>query len=366
MDARIVRGGGIGRHLTGHLSALSAYGVGLRCAVQTDRDREVVIAHAPQAETFVFPWPIYSFGEQFFGSSLARLGMGAPYWFPHYNVPLLFSAPFIVSVHDLTQFKFTSPDWPSAKVRAATFVLRSALRRARLIICVSEHSANEVAAFNVDTAAKIRVVPNPLVGQWAPSPAVERRQFQLDEVGGRYILLVGNKKRHKNFGLALRILKELAPRYPDLRLVVIGRSEESWDLEVKLWAKATGLSKRLLDLEAVPDAALAKWYSCAEALLMPSYAEGFGLPPLEAMASGTPVVCSTAGALPETVGSAALLVDPDDLQGWVEQIESLLANEERRQNLIIAGARHIKKFAPKSSGTAFVQHVLDAFGAGKH
>jgi glycosyltransferase involved in cell wall biosynthesis len=135
--------------------------------------------------------------------------------------------------------------------------------------------------------------------------------------------VVANRKPHKNIELAVEVLARLLKQHPTLTLVVAGERFPHWDRTVAHAARL-GLADRIVDVQTLDDARLAALYAGAACFLMPSRYEGFGLPVLEAMASGTPAVVARATSLPEVVGDAALLADPDDVDAFTAAVASVL------------------------------------------
>lgn len=194
--------------------------------------------------------------------------------------------------------------------------LKRALARADVIVCISEctrRDAREVLGLGDD---RLRTVP---LGVRPPDPAAltpaavdaVRRRHGLD---APYLFYAGSLSPRKNIPLLLRALQALGARIPHRLVVTAGKS---WrDRAVFDTVRQLGLDDRFVRLGAVDEADLAALYAGADAFVFPSLYEGFGLPVLEAMACGCPVICSNASALPEAAGDAALLVDPADVEAW--------------------------------------------------
>ncbi|HEY0150735.1 MAG TPA: glycosyltransferase family 1 protein [Longimicrobium sp.] len=281
------------------------------------------LGEAGRAEVVPFAHHYYSPAAQLQWMALGARGALAADagFFPHYDVPLGGPLPpSLVTVHDLAQFRLTTL-FPAWKRALGGVVLRAAVRRARRVVADSRFTRDDLAARFPGAAAKLEVVPLGVGGDVtarAPSEDAVRRVAAL----APFLLVVGNQKPHKNLRAALQVLARLRAEQPGLRLVVAGRHYPGVEpLDAR--ARELGLGDAVTDLGAVDDDLLRALYARAECLLFPSYFEGFGLPVLEAMAWGLPVVASNRASIPEAVGDAGLMADPDDWDALAEAVRSL-------------------------------------------
>jgi glycosyltransferase involved in cell wall biosynthesis len=170
--------------------------------------------------------------------------------------------------------------------------------------------------------------------------AAVRSQFHLPD---HFILSVGTLEPRKNYATLLHTLFRLQKKGSHLKLVLAGK--KGWLFQNFFQQlHQLGLQDRVLLLDFVPEEDLPALYSAADLFVFPSLYEGFGLPVLEAMACGTPVVCSNAASLPEVCGKAAWLVDPMDVEGWADAIETILADRARGQEMRGLGFQQAKRF----------------------
>jgi glycosyltransferase involved in cell wall biosynthesis/GT2 family glycosyltransferase len=245
----------------------------------------------------------------------------------------------VLVIHDLASLRH--PEWYSASF--ATYhrhVLPLIARRARRVIVPSEFSRREVADGLGLDAERIAVVHNGVDERFSPSADSEpvRRVYGLDKP---YVLLMGTRIARKN----LAALAEAARRLRELGIgLVSAGSTRHYTRE--------GRTPPMQALGYVDDRHLPGLYTGAVALAMPSLYEGFGLPALEAMASGVPVVASNRTALPETCGSAALLVDPDDEGALADALMRLASDEGLRRALVTAGLERSSQFSWDRAATA--------------
>lgn len=284
-----------------------------------------------RAEVVPFAHHYYSAAAQLRWRALgARGALAADVgFFPHYDVPLGGPLPpSLVTVHDLAHFRLAGL-FPAWKRALAGVVLRRAVSRARRVVTISRFTHDDLAARFPAAARKLEVVAQGVGGDFAarvPSDAALRQAESL----APFLLVVGNRKPHKNLEASLRVLARLRAEQPALRLVAAGK-HQAGDEPLSTRARALGLEDAVVDLGGMDDDVLRALYGRAECLLFPSYFEGFGLPLLEAMACGLPVVASNRASIPEAVGDAGLMVDADDWDAMAGAVRSLRAGPLREE-----------------------------------
>jgi glycosyltransferase involved in cell wall biosynthesis len=250
-------------------------------------------------------------------------------WAPETVLPRRIGVPTVVTVHDLAPLLFSGSKPPAVEREFHTAIPRS-VRSATRVICVSETTARDVAFhWGVEGAA---VIGNGVDGSFAPGDPEAERRWAAQELGveGPFVLHVGSLEPRKG----LDVLIAAAASEPGWRLVLAGRPGHEGE-RIAAAARAAG-AILLPDLD---DPALARLYRAAEVVAVPSLYEGFGMVPLEAMASGTPaVVAASAGALAEVAGEAALTVAERTPEAW---IAAIAAARGRRDELAGAGLRQV-------------------------
>ncbi len=264
---------------------------------------------------------------------------------PHYVYPIMLPCPGVVTVHDCIHLRFPGQLPNPAAALYARFMIRRAVRSANRVITVSEATrADLVELVNADPA-KIEVIPHGC----DPFFLAEVDAEELETVRSRhglerpFLLSVTNIKPHKNLKRLLESFAQLAGEYTDLDLVIAGGNlEEHPNLE-KVCAECS-LEGRVRSLGFLPKSDLRALYHLARIFVFPSLYEGFGLPPLEAMACGTAVVASRSSAIPEVVGHSGLLVNPFRVDSIAEAIRSLLENDSYRRALGSQGRRRAREF----------------------
>jgi len=283
--------------------------------------------------------------------------------FPHFNVPIFCPTKFVVTIHDLILTKFPtlrattlSPVIYKIKNWAYKAVIWLAVRRAKKIIAVSQFTKNDVARQFKVKLEKIIVtyegVANLAKGRDSLFAVKfnDKKMLLSYNISSPFLLYVGNAYPHKNLEGLIRVFTKLNKTQPKLRLVLVGK-EDYFYKQVKNYAIQLGLWQEdnpdspILFPGYVPDAELEVLFKQAIAYVFPSFYEGFGLPPLEAMAKGCPVVSSNRASMPEILGKAAVYFDPKDEKAMQSQIERVIKNKDLRQDLIKKGYRQVKKYS---------------------
>ena len=260
---------------------------------------------------------------------------------PHYIVPFSLRIPLIVTVHDIIHLVFPKNflhQW------FARMQIGYAVRSARVIITPSAFSKNELARYFPGAEGKTIPILHGLEPAFSPNPiegeAEIKQKLNLPE---RYLFYVGNHKSHKNLGSLLEICREIFREDKEVVLCVTGEKEDEGGSLYKT-AVRLGVEQRLRFLGTLENDALRVFYRNALCFIFPSLYEGFGFPPLEAMACGTPVVAFRVASLPEVVGEGGILVPKGDMKGFYEAIQTLLKEDGMRRTWMEKGLNQAKKF----------------------
>jgi glycosyltransferase involved in cell wall biosynthesis len=259
---------------------------------------------------------------------------------PHFNAPFFWGRKLIVTIHDLTPLRFPQQYSPAARAYFQIMVKRAS-RRAEAVFAVSQFTAQSLIEMGIP-GEKIRVIYNGV--DPPPEAPSERERSFLEKYNLRdYLLYCGNVRFHKNVALLVRLIRELQKYFPGLKLVIAGAVDPDYQ-EFQLELSKTDPELVLL-LGYVNPEELGTLYKNALLFLFPSLSEGFGIPPLEAMSYGLPVVASNCTSLPEVLGDAALLLPPYDLNAWVEGVKSILLNPSSRESLKVKGLQRWRLFS---------------------
>jgi glycosyltransferase involved in cell wall biosynthesis len=264
------------------------------------------------------------------------------YHFPNFTIPPLSRGRKVVTIHDMSFMRF--PEFTEERnLRHLSAVIHRTAAQADAIITVSHFSASEV-----ETLLKVpREKIHPIHLGVSPSytrPSADRQDALRHRYGLRrpYLLTVGTLEPRKNLPFLVDVFEHLKTFDGDL--VIAGM--RGWKYEPILESLRTSAhSARIRYLEYVDEADLPALYAGAELFVLTSHYEGFGLPPLEAMACGTPVISSSGGSLAEVLGQAAVTVPVFDRQAWVLAITDLLGNAAQRGALTQAGLQHAARFS---------------------
>jgi len=338
IDARMLNSSGIGTYLRNVLPRLLPLFRGGRVDLVGD-----------PAELSRHPWacrdtvsvvdcrsPIFSLDEQLRLPRLIRGDTGL-FWSPQFNIPLLFRGRLLVTIHDVMHLAI--PRYmPGAHKRLYARALLAAVRlKADAVICNSRFTADELMRLVGVQASRIEVV----------HLGVDEAWFSIDK-GTRpherpYFVFVGNVKPHKNIAGLIRAFREVSERIPH-DLLIVGKKEGFVTGDRSVESEAAALGGRVTFTGLVDDALLRRYVACAEALVLPSFYEGFGLPPLEAMACGCPVVVTASASLPEVCGDAALYCDPNDVADIAAKMLLLVTNADLRAQLREKGAARARQF----------------------
>jgi len=268
---------------------------------------------------------------------------------PHYVRPLLCTIPSVVTIHDCIHLLFPQYLPNRMAFRYARFVMGSAIRNSSIVFTVSEASRADILRFYPSTdPAKVHVVPNAIDAELLvdPGEAERERVRERYQIRGRFVLFAGNVKPHKNLERLIRAFARVRCQEgnEDLRLVVIG-DDVSRYASLRRTADEAGVRQEVRFFGFVPHETLAALYRMATVFAFPSLYEGFGLPPLEAMACGTPVVTSRISSLPEVVGDGALLVDPYNEDDIAQGIARVLDDEDLRARLVERGLERAASYS---------------------
>lgn len=256
-------------------------------------------------------------------------------WSPGNTGPLAVTDQVVV-IHDVGVF--TNPDsYNSNFVRWYRMLLPRLAQKAKKIITVSEFSKREIEKYLNVSHGKVAVIPGGVSGNFKPADKKTTIKFKKDKgLPLHFVLWLASRAPHKNFSGIIKAWEFLCKKneIEDVWLVIAGGIHQTLNEDT---CGSLGELKNVLEIGYVSDEDLPLLYNSAEALVFPSFYEGFGLPPLEAMACGTPVVVSRAASLPEVVGDAGIYVNPNDIEDIARGINIVIKDNELRDKMVEYG-----------------------------
>ncbi|MGZ8202602.1 MAG: glycosyltransferase family 4 protein [Burkholderiales bacterium] len=352
IDARMLGHSGIGVYLTNVLRGVLQRCVELQPVMLVlPKERERALALSNDAAQVV-SWAAtpLSVGEFRMPPVATRHDI---WWSPHFNVPLLSAVPLVVTLHDLLPLAPMEFGGAWHKRLAVRTWLRAIRARARRVICVSEFTRQEAIRVARLEPCRMDVIHLGVDRAWAP------RAKTPASGATPYLLFVGLVKPHKNLLGLLRAFETIAPAVPH-RLVVIGRQSGLREVDHAAIDLARRLAPRVELREDIAQTQLVERVAGADLLVQPSFHEGFGLPPLEAMAAGTPVLVARAGAMPEICGDAAQYCDPRSPADIARRIVELLGNPALRTRMRELGLARARTFTWERCAQATSEILLAA------
>ncbi|TKJ34736.1 glycosyl transferase family 1 [bacterium (candidate division B38) B3_B38] len=285
------------------------------------------------------------------------------YFSPHYVFPLLIPCRAIVTIHDVIHLLFPENLPRKGAYYYARFMIGRALAKAEKVVAVSHHSRADIQRLFPGYASRIEVIHNGIDPRFFRQPSENellrvKRKFQIDYP---CILFVGNLKPHKNLTNLLKAFALLRGRRErGLKLVVAG-AERDKSPHMRETIDRLSLGAEVRFLGYVNKEELCCLYHLAELFAFPSFYEGFGLPPLEAMACGTPVIASNLSSLPEVLGDAAVMVNPHQVEEIAEGMRQLIENIPLREELIRRGAQQVKKYSWEEAARRYLSLFAQIF-----
>ena len=300
--------------------------------------------------------------------SLARRDRAEIFLSPYIKGPRRVNCPLITTIHDLMFLEFPEYGGPGQRQKNLLFthIARWVGKRANLILTDSEYSRQDIRRLLGLDDQKILVLPIGVDDSYRPvtepeAHAATQRRYGIDS---DYIFYLGNFKPHKNVGALLGAYARLDSATRASHQLVLGGRRDVRVEELLSQADALGIKDRVQFIGQVEERDMPVLYSGARLFVFPSKYEGFGLPPLEAMACGTAVVCSNRTSLPEVVGDAGVLIDPVDIEGMASAMSAVLNDDGARATLEQAGLRRAAGFAADDLCARQLE-ILEAIAAGR-
>jgi len=299
----------------------------------------------------------YSLDEQFiFLKKLNQENLDLVH-FPHFNVPVLYNKPYIVTIHDLTLSMFPGQKMTKWYHRAGyNLTIKNSVKKAKKIIAVSENTKKDLVKLLHVPEEKIAVIYNGVSPEFKVIPSYKNSSHD------HFLLYAGVWRSHKNLPRligAFHLLKTENAELKNLKLFITGKPDPHYP-EVKNSVRFLGLENDVKFLGLVPEEELIKLYNQAKIFVFPSLYEGFGLPPLEAMSCGAPVAAADSSSIPEICGREnAVFFNPHKIESIAASILSIYKNPDLQEKLVKNGLAHAAKFTWAKTASSTFKIILD-------
>lgn len=303
------------------------------------------------------PYRWYTLAEQLKLPRLLKKAHVDTMLFPHFNVPFLYRRPFIVTIHDLIILKFPTerattlgPLLYKLKHMAGKMVMRHAALSSSHVITVSEFSKKDICEYYGLPESRVSVTyeaAHAYPSTQTRTPEQEREMvMQSFGVSKPFVLYVGNAYPHKNVEVLLDVAQKAKQNgaAPTWQILLVGKKDYFYE-RLQQSVQERGLQDVVVFAGFVTDEQLGALYRTAAAYIFPSLYEGFGLPPLEAMQYGTPVISSNASCMPEILGDAALMVDPHAVSDILRAVERVWHEPALRADLSARGRAQVARYS---------------------
>lgn len=286
--------------------------------------------------------------------------------FTHFNAPMFYKGKSIVTIHDLTLEMYPGKKMTNLFFRMGyNLILKNIVSHSEKILTVSKHTKSDLMNIMGVKEEKIKVTYNGISPEFCPEKNEEikariKKEYGLDRP---YFLYTGVWRTHKNLKRLVEAFAVLRKKYgQDVLLVLTGKPDSIYS-EIPQTIKKLGLEEYVKRVGLVPEEELPGLYSMASAYCFPSLYEGFGLPPLEAMACGTPVVASLASSIPEVCGERnAFYFDPLNTDEIAESMYKVLTDEESAEENVKNGLEQVKKFDWKNTTSQTLEAYKEILG----
>lgn len=291
---------------------------------------------------------IYTIQEQLVLPWIAR--QATAFYAPHYNVPIMWRHKLLVTIHDLNHLLDATyrNSWRSRLY--AKPLLKIAVKTANVIVVPSNYTKTMLNRYLDVSSDRITVIPCPVSQEFYPKDKIQSRSNIERDYGIKqpYLLFVGSMVPNKNVPLLLSAFSRLRHLRRDAPILVVVGGSGNRKREMQIYANTLGLQDAVVWLEDLSNASLSELYSAALMTIMPSLEEGFGLPVIESMACGTPVICSEAASLPEVAGDASFFFSPHSLEHLTETIVRLMDSTDEQKRLIASGLSRSRMYSQEN------------------
>jgi glycosyltransferase involved in cell wall biosynthesis len=340
---------GVGRYLSNLLNHISRLDKENSYCLYTDHPIDTPII---QQSNFCQKHLTFPFVQNYFTWNHFRLPLELLqhpvdlFHFPFYTIPVFRNYRTVVTIHDITYE--IHPEWYSWKgLLAMRFFSRYAAKHADRILTDSNNTKQDIINHYKVSENKIAVIylgVEERFGKIDDYSVLEQIRAKYQIASQHVILYVGSIHTRRNIEQLIRAIHILCRKMSDIQLLIVGKREYPY-FDVHTLVDELALNNQVILSGYIQDSDLPLLYNVADLFIYPSSYEGFGLPPLEAMACGTPVITSNNSSLPEVAGEAAMLIDPLNVEEMAEVMYQVLSDESLRRDLIVKGIAQASKFS---------------------
>lgn len=276
----------------------------------------------------------------------------------HYSPPFI-SIPQVISILDVS-YKYFPEFFNKIDLYKLAFWGGYSVKHAERVVTISKASKDDIIKMYRLKAEKVDVV-YPGIKDFAKSKMSKSDLFEKYQVSGPYVLFVGTLQPRKNIKRLIEAFSIVKKKRGDLKLIIVGK--KGWLFEEVLGApKKYDVVDSVIFLDSVPDSDLPLFYENAQVFVLPSLYEGFGLPIIEAMKYGCPVITSNVSSMPEAGGDAALYVDPENVLEIADKIEEVITTRDLREKMVKLGHEQTKKFSWENAAKETLKVIEDVGG----
>jgi len=360
IDGLFYKGAGIGRYYESLLKGLVQKGMKIYTCVPVELRKDFEQDFKQYSKNII---PIYvnykkfslkGFWEQ--GKILKNLEEEiSVFHFPHINLPFYVPKNLVVTIHDLCPFtKFWDRSYFKRKIFEWHF--KRAIKKAKRIIAISESSKKEIGSICPTCNAKIKVIY-----EFVDEKFLRIKDYHNKErlIKDEYILFVGSRKKHKNLSCLILAFSQVKNKFPNLKLVIAGKKDSEID-EVNLLKNKLDLEEKIIEIISPSDEEIINLYKHAKLFIFPSLYEGFGLPPLEAIACSCLVITSNIPALKEILGENIACFNPYSVDNIADKIINVLVSERKRKALLEEGKKRLKLYSKDKIINQYIELFYEA------
>ncbi|WP_038056446.1 glycosyltransferase family 4 protein [Thermodesulfobacterium hydrogeniphilum] len=345
IDGLFYKGTGIGRYYESLVKELAQKGMKIYTCVSMEFKKDFEHDFKQYSKNIL---PIYvnyrkfsvkGFWEQ--GKILKKLEKEiSVFHFPHINLPIYVPENLVVTIHDLRPF---TEFWDRSYFKRKVFewYFKRAIKKAKRIIAISESSKEEIGNICPACNAKIKVIYEFVDEKFL---RIKNHHNKERLIKDEYILFVGNRKKHKNLFRLILVFDQVKNIFPNLKLVIAGKKDSKID-EIDLLKNKLNLEEKIIEIISPSDEEIINLYKYAKLFIFPSFYEGFGLPPLEAIACGCPAITSNIPVLKEILGENIACFNPYSVDNMADKIVDVLVNEKKRKTLLEEGKKRLKLYS---------------------